>query len=464
TFGIYGQDEWQVNDDFKVTLGLRFDLPMFLDDPAGVAQFDTTIAKIEAAGYDMEGANSGKMPKTQIMVAPRIGFNWDVNGEEKTQVRGGVGIFTSRIPLVWPGGSYTNNGVTVGGVYVKSSWGYDIEFQPDWQKQYTNADFGIADAIPSGQMDLFTENFKFPQVLRTSAAVDQKLPWWGLIGTVEGIFTKTLNNMLYYNVNQQTSDGTLAGADNRPHYPGGKIESAYTRIMLGTNTNKGYSYNFTVQLQKPFDKGFTGSIAYTYGKAMAMNDATSSQNSSQWRYMENVNGLNNLDLSYSDFSMGHRVVGFLSYKKEYANNFATGFSLFYDGISGGRYSYVYNDYGDMNGEGENAGNLIWIPANSSEIQFVGTADEQAQQWSDLDAFIEGDDYLKNNRGGYAERNAATLPFQSMFDFKLIQDFYITAGKNKHTLQVTFDIFNVANMLNKEWGARRYVTNTAYKLI
>ena len=464
TFGIYGQDEWQVNDDLKLTLGLRLDMPMFLDDPSGVAQFDTTIAKIEAAGYDMEGANSGQMPKTQIMFAPRVGFNWDVNGDEKTQVRGGVGIFTSRMPLVWPGGSYTNNGVTVGGVYVKSSWGYDIEFQPDWEKQYTNKDFGMADAIPSGQMDLFTENFKFPQVLRTSIAVDHKLPW-GLIGTVEGIFTKTLNNMLYYNVNQQPSDGTLAGVDNRPHYPTGeKIEPAYTRILLGTNTNEGYSYNLTVQLQKPFDNGLTGSVAYTYGKAMALNDATSSQNSSQWRYMENVNGLNHLDLSYSDFSMGHRVVGFLSYKKGYANNFATGFSLFYDGISGGRYSYVYNDYGNLNGEGENSGNLIWIPANSSEIRFVGDETEQAQQWSDLDAFIEGDDYLKDNRGGYAERNAATLPFQSLFDFKFIQDFYITAGKNKHTLQITFDIFNVANMLNKEWGVRRYVTNTAYQLI
>jgi len=481
-FGFYVQDDIQVSDDFKVTAGLRFDIPFYLDQPNpgpyGDAVWqnfnDSTLALVRDYGYDTEGAKAGEMPKAQLMFNPRVGFNWDINGNQKTQLRGGIGIFTSRLPLVWPGGSYTNNGVTIGGVYHRSSWGEPIWFRPEWDNQYTAQDFGAEDPIPSGQMDLFAENFKYPQVLRTSVAVDHKLPW-GLVGTLEALYTKTLNNVLYFNLNQVPAEGNhiTAGEDQRPLYPDGeKIDSRYTRIMLGTNTSEGYSYNITAQLAKQFQKGFSGNVAYTFGSAKAMNDGTSSQNSSQWRYMENVNGLNNLDLSYSDFDLGHRIMLFLSYRADYANNFASTFSIYYNGMSGDRYSYVYNDYGDLNGEGENAGNLIWIPKDAGDINLVDMGAEgdddyvsAAAQWAELDKFISSDKYLNDNRGGYAERNGARLPFESIMDFKFIQDFYLNTGNGqRHTLQLTFDIFNFSNLLNKDWGARRFITNDAFQLV
>jgi len=464
--GFYIQDEWQVNDKLKVTAGLRFDVPFYLDKPnpgthAAVWENfnDSTLKLIEDFGYDTEGAKAGEMPKAQLMFNPRLGFNWDVDGDQKTQVRGGIGIFTSRLPLVWPGGSYTNNGVTIGGV-------------PQWDNQYTAQDFGAADAIPSGQMDLFAEDFKNPQMLRTSVAVDHKLPW-GLIGTLEGIYTKTINNVLFYNLNEKPADGAhiTAGGDQRPLYPGEKIDGDYTRIMLGTNTKEGSTYNITVQLTKQLEKGFSGSLAYTFGQAKAINDGTSSQNSSQWRYMENVNGLNHLDLTYSDFDLGHRVMAFFSYRAEYAQYFASTFGFYYNGQSGQRYSYVYNDRGNLNGEGENAGNLIWIPTDASDINLIDIVDDDgvvtttaAEQWTDLDAFISSDKYLNDNRGGYAERNGARLPFESIIDFKFAQDFYLKVNGQRHTLQFTFDIFNFTNLLNKDWGARRYISNNAYQLI
>ena len=480
-FGFYIQDEWQVRPNFKLTAGIRFDMPVYLDDPnpglnAAVWEGfnDTTLAKIEAYGYDTQGAQAGQMPKTQIMFNPRLGFNWDVNGDQTTQVRGGIGIFTSRLPLVWPGGAYTNNGVTVGGVYQKSEWGTPIEFRSKWDNQYTAQDFGAADAIPSGQMDLFAEDFKYPQMLRSSLAVDQKLPW-GMVGTLEGIYTKTLNNIIYYNLNQVPADATINEGndypDKRPYYSGSSIESAYTRIILGANTSEGYSYNFTAQLSKQFDNGFAGTVAYTYGRSKSVNDGTSSQNSSQWAYMETVNGLNNLDLSWSDFDMKSRIMAFVSYKAEYANNFATTIGLYYNGLSGDPYSYVYNDYpGLVNGEGENTGNLIWIPASQDEINLIDITDGDEvimsadEQWAALNQFIENDDYLSENRGGYAERNAARTPFESIIDLKIAQDFYLNAGGKKHLLQVTVDIFNFTNMLNKDWGSRRYVSYGAYGLI
>jgi len=479
-FGIYGQDEWQVAERFKLTLGLRLDIPMFLDDPLEAPGFnDTVVPKINntydpvsGENYDMAGAASGSMPKSQLMWAPRIGFNWDILGDQTLQLRGGIGLFTSRLPLVWPGGSYTNNGMTVGGVFHRSSWGEPIYFRSDWDGQYEYTDFSDEEeTIPAGQMDLFVEGFKYPQIFRESIALDYKLPWWGLIGTFETVYSKTINNVIYYNYNVAPADGNLTGGpDNRPIYSGDEVESErYTRIMVGDNTNEGHTVNFTLQVQKPLYKGFQGMIAYTFGRAKAMNDGTSSQNSSQWRYMENVNGRNHLDLSYSDFDMGSKIMLFVGYKKEYANNFATGISLFYNGRSGNRYSYSYDNSRVINAEDSKDESLIWIPANMSEINLVDYYDDEElvtaeEQWNNLQQFIDDDKYLKENKGGYAERNGSRLPFESFLDMKIVQDFYLKAGKHKHTLQLSLDIFNVMNLLNKEWGVHRNVSNDNYELI
>jgi hypothetical protein len=458
--GLYVQDEWQVSEAFKLTYGVRADMPVFLTDSPVDEHFNnSTIPMLEAAGWDLEGAKTGEMPKSQILFSPRVGFNYDVSGDDQTQLRGGIGIFTSRLPLVWPGGSYTNSGVVIGGVYQQRPYWQgeepDIPFESDWQNQYTNSTFGREDLPYSGQIDLFTEDFKFPQTFRANLAVDQKLPW-GVVGTIEMLYSKTLNNVNYLNVNVSPEpEFYLTGADNRPYYSNDQIDDAYTRVMLGKNTNKGYSYNFTAQLQKPFDNGLTASIAYTFGRSMTINDATSSQNSSQWRYMETVDGLNNLELSRSDFDLGHKINGYITYSVEYFNNLKSTFSLYYNGQSGMPFSYSYNDRGGLNGEGENSGNMIYVPDSKGDIVFAdqATADEQ---WQQLNRYIENDDYLSERRGKYAERNGARVPMSHILDFKFIQDVWVNVKDSKQTLQFTFDVFNVGNLLNKDWGRRYYV--------
>ncbi|MCK4748160.1 MAG: TonB-dependent receptor, partial [Bacteroidales bacterium] len=263
-WGLYAQDEFQASQDLKITFGIRVDMPMFLTDSPVDAHFNsTTIPELEAEGWDLMGAQAGQMPKSSLMLSPRAGFNWDVSGDKSTQLRGGVGVFTSRLPLVWPGGSYTNSGVVIGGVYHRSSWGTPIYYRGGWDNQYKNPDFGYTDAAYGGQMDLFASDFKFPQMFRANLAVDQRLPW-GLIGTIEVLYTKTLNNMNYFNVNLDPNPAQkLDGADNRNFFSDDNITDDYTRVMLGTNTNKGYTYNITAQLQKPFDNGLTASLAYT---------------------------------------------------------------------------------------------------------------------------------------------------------------------------------------------------------
>ncbi|HNP17588.1 MAG TPA: carboxypeptidase regulatory-like domain-containing protein [Fulvivirga sp.] len=452
--GFYVQDEIQVNSKLKITAGLRVDIPIFTDDPIDDGYFNSTAAPaIQAAGYDLKGAKAGQAPKPQFLVAPRFGFNYDLKGDKSTQLRGGLGIFTSRVPFVWPGAMYNNNGATVGGVRVFSG----INFIADPFNQPTVSDFGGTDAIPQGQLDLFAEDFKFPQVFRASIAVDQKLPWWGLIGSAEIMYSKTINNIFYENINLAPPTERMSGTpDDRFRFTNGRIDGSYSgNIYLGSNTNKGYTYNFTASLTKPFDNGLTANLAYNFGRAESIFEGTSSQNSSQWRGVYAINGRNDAQLGRSDYDAGSRIIASVSYRKEYLNHFATTIGLFYQGQSGSPFSYTYDD--GFNGEDSRERALIYIPANQSEIIFADplTANEQ---WAALDKFISNDDYLSEHRGEYAEKNMGRTPFESIIDLKLTQDVYFMTGKKKQTLQFTFDIFNFGNFLNKDWGKRYNVPN------
>lgn len=453
--GFYVQDEFQVNSKLKLTAGLRFDIPMFNDDPVDDGYFnDTAAPAIEAAGYDLKGAKAGQAPDPQLLFSPRFGFNYDVNGDQTTQIRGGIGVFTSRIPYVWPGAMFNNNGATVGGFRVFTADNIDFEADPFGQPSIT--DFGGTDAIPQGQMDLFAADFKFPQVLRMSAAVDQVLPG-GVIGTFEAMFTKNINAIFYENVNLAPPTETFEGTpDDRFRFTNPRIDGNYSSIYLGSNTDEGYSYNLSASFTKPFDNGLTANVSYNYGDAYAIFEGTSSQNSSQWRGVYAINGRNDAPLGRSDFSVGSRVLASVSYKKEYANNFATTVSLFYNGQSGSPFSYTYNS--GLTGEDSRERALIYIPAEQSDIVFADAATAD-QQWAALDAYIKNDPYLSENRGGYADKNESRLPFSSIMDFRLLQDFYLKMSNGKtNTLQFSFDIYNVGNLINGSWGKRYFTPN------
>ncbi|MEP5614071.1 MAG: TonB-dependent receptor [Cyclobacteriaceae bacterium] len=453
--GFYVQDEIQVSSKLKISAGLRVDIPSFTDDPVEDTYFNnTTVGLIEAAGYDLQGARAGQAPKAQFLISPRFGFNYDVNGDQTTQLRGGLGIFTSRVPFVWPGAMYNNNGLTVGGFRARSSDGDVIDFSADPFGQPTIADFGGVDQLPQGQMDLFVENFKFPQVFRTSIAVDQVLPG-GILGTAEVMYTKTINNVFYENVNLNKPTERFTGTpDFRYRFTNGSVDGTYSAIYLGSNTSDGHTVNISTTLSKDFDNGISTNFSYNFGRATAINEGTSSQNSSQWRGVYSIDGRNVAEVGRSDFDAASRIVASVAYRKEYANNFATSFSFFYNGQSGSPFSYTYDD--GLTGENSRERALIFVPAASGDIVFSDAA-TAAAQWTALDAYISNDDYLSERRGQYVEKNMSRLPFVSILDFRLLQDFYIeTSNGKRNTIQLSFDIFNLGNLLNGEWG-KRYFT-------
>jgi len=449
--GFYVQDDIQVTDNFKATLGARIDIPYWRDGAVNDDFNNRTIPLLEAAGKDLQGARVGQGVQGIAHFAPRLGFNWDVNGDRTTQIRGGIGIFTSRLPLVWPGGTYNNNGIT---------GGFNFEFgQPfvaDINNQFEDPAPGSGNV--GGNIDLLAEDFKLPQVIKYNIAIDQKLPIWGLIGSVDFLYTDVITDIYYENLNLGGPVGNYEGADTRPFYDRrAEIDDTYQRIILASNTGGGNATNLTFSLRKPFENGFSGMVSYTYGESNKVFDGTSSQNSSQWRNIQSVNGKNSdIPVSRSDFAAGGRYLANVSYELAWNDNVKTTVGLFYEGSQSRPFSFTYREGRDLLNDDSRDNALMYIPRDASEIVFSGDAAEQAAQYERLETFINSIDYLKENRGKYAERNAVRGPWSHILDLKLLQDFSMNFGNKKHTFQISADIFNFTNMLNKDWGQRNFV--------
>lgn len=455
--GLYVQDEFQVNDNLKLSAGIRVDMPFWADGKVNEEFNSTTIPLLEAAGKDLQGAQVGTGVNTTPHISPRIGFNWNVNGESNTQVRGGLGVFTSRVPLVWPGGTYNNNGAT-GGFNFRAFFlgNNNIGFEPDVTQQPVGARPGNGGR--EGNVDLFAPDFKLPSVLKFNLAVDQKLPFWGLIGSADFIYNKNISAVYYENINIGDAVGTLTGTgDNRSRYSRSAVDGTYGRIMLASNTSEGYSWNTAFTVRKPFSNGLDAMVSYSYSDSKTIFEGTSSQNSSQWRNHQTVNGKNSvLPLTRSDFAGGHRLQVSTSYKKEWTESLKTTFALYYEMSQDGPVSYVYQEGRDIFNDDSRDNALIYVPLDQNDIILEEGANglTAQQQWNALDEFISSNDHLKNKRGRYSERNGFRGPTNHTVDFKLLQEFAV----DKNRIQISVDIFNFLNFINADWGQRRFVSS------
>lgn len=451
--GIYGQDEWQVNPNLNLTLGLRIDMPFFEDTD----YFNPLASSMEFKDEKGKSVHyrTDKMPDPKPLWSPRVGFNWDMNGDRTTQVRGGSGIFTGRPAYVWISNQVGNNGIMTGFDQVSNT--LNRPFNPDVNHYKPTEVTGA----PASTYELaFTDpDFKFPQIWRNNLAVDQKLPF-GFIGTLEAIYSRDVNGVYYINANLVEPTQNFEGADNRVIYPGGntnRINSNITSAVVLKNQNVGYAYNLTASLERPFTNGLFVKAAYNYGISKnTVNPGSIAFGS--WANNPNDGNPNNPGLGYSFNSAGHRVIGALSYRTPSS----TTFSMFWESRTIGNFSYVFA--GDFNRDGTSNNDLIYIPKDKSEMHFVQftasgrtfTVAEQEDAW---EAFIKQDKYLSKNRGKYAERGAVFLPMVHRADFSISHDIIQNIGASKNTLQFRIDFVNVGNALNKDWGvSKRLVTD------
>ncbi len=469
--GFYAQDKFNVTPNFELTYGLRMDIPLFFDTPTENAEFNASAAK---QGWNV--VTNHKLSSTP-MWSPRVGFRWNIEKEHNMILRGGAGIFTGRIPFVWLSNNFTNTGIQTSVYNVYGSSGLkdgkqntgklsDVSLIVDPYKQSENTEkLGTSNQA----INVFDKDFKFTQNLRLDLALDFTLA--GIDFTLEGVLSKNLNDIYYKDLTRTEAGKTLGETyeslsfDNRPMFA--KITSTedanlkkFTNVYMLDNTSRGYSYNLSLSAVKRFDFGLDLAASYTYSRSKSVNCGTSSVAQSNYNYNYTYQNPNSPELGFTAFNVPHQIKASAFYHKDYAEHWNTTVGLIYTGTSGSPYSLYY--YGDLNQDGSNGNDLMFIPTDEQidKMQFKAnknyTADEQKENFRE---WIANDGYMSKHRGEYFKRYADNLPFESHFDFHLAQTYKFKVGAQVHAVELSFDVLNVGNMFNKKWG--RYTsTGTA----
>jgi len=469
----YGQDEWRPRTNLTVTAGIRVDVANW-----GNTAYDNPNAD-KLTFRDEKGQpvqyNSGALPKATPLWSPRVGFNYDLKSDQQTQLRGGTGVFTAKPPYVWISNQIGNTGMLTGFTQVDNTTTFPFSTNPD---KYKPTSVSGAPA-PSYELDVTDPDFRFPQTWRTNIGLDRRLPW-GLVGTVEYIYNRDLNDPLYINANMPAPSGAYTGVDNRIRWastaaPGvttvyptcasagqagpcifrinNAVGNQVTATYVIKNTNQNRSWNIATTLTRSMRNGWQARGGYHYGVARGIVEPGSTAGAS-WGLNENPGDPNNPPLQYSANSPGHRVFFQGTYSKSWLSWGATTISAFWDGHTGGNTSYVFN--GDVNGDNQVSNDLVYIPRNTSEMNFVQFTQNNitytaAQQAAAFDAYINQDPYLKDHRGEYAVRGAVFLPFYNRVDLSLTQDVFKSIAGRRHAGQIRLDITNFGNLLNNNWG-------------
>ena len=416
---FYLQDEWNASDNLKLTLGIRFDKPLYFNSSQFAQDFiETQPAYLPFIEYfdpktgDEVFFDSTEMPTNEILFSPRFGFNWDIKGDHSFQVRGGTGIFTGRLPFVWIG------------------------------NQIGSPNFFFYQVVDP--------DFKWPQVWRTNVGADYKFDN-GLIVSTDLSYTKDINGAQVQNWGLRAPSGTLNdGIDGRPIYVDADKNSFQNGAFVFTNSDKGRIYNLTFKVEKTFKNNFYFSAAYNYLDSKDVNSIEAEITGDAFVGNAALGNVNDAVLSHSRYGDDHRIIGVITKKWTYGNDrFATSISSFMEFAQGGRFSYTYG--GDLNGDGSGLNDLIYIPTASEVNQMNFAVPGQA---TDFENFIAQDDYLKGRRGQYAERYGAISPWRNRVDVKLLQDFNFKAGEKTHTIQFSVDILNFGNLISSDLGVNQ----------
>jgi len=472
--GIYAQDEWNITDKFKLTYGLRVDGLFFNNNDL---MTNNAILKLD---YDGRNIDTGKWPKNSITFSPRVGFTYDVFGDKSLKVRGGTGLFSGRLPLVFFTNMPTNGGLVQYQAQIGPSTKY-ANMPADVKAKFGSV-ADVLDQFKGGPMtnisDMLSKlqamgypttvspedgtvpssisavdpKFKMPQVWKTSLAVDYQFPVsFPFTATVEGIFNKTINGVSIsdWSIPNVGGFARLNGVDNRPLYPAGYRTG--TKAFVLENTSRGYGWSATVELKAQPADWISLMAAYTHTVSKEVTGMPGSAAESAFTYVPTVEGPNNIKLHNSQYVTPDRLVASATIHDKCGNHY----NLVYEGWRGG-YNYSYMMQNDMNSDGYNY-DALYIPKDgevgvgSGEFRFVSQDD--MQRFMD---FVHNDGYLKKHQGEYAEPYSVYSPWVHRIDFGYKHDFKLNIGQTKHTLQLSFDMKNVLNFFNSAWGVAKYL--------
>jgi outer membrane receptor for ferrienterochelin and colicin len=458
---LFAQDKFRVKDNLTLTYGIRADYVSFADNFLFNPVVDT-LSKF----YNGVRLNTGLAPAASLQISPRVGFNWDVFDNETLQIRGGSGLFQGPPPFVWISNQASNSGMALFGS-ITNATGY--MFSPDIDKYRPTPTPGLSKAY---SLNVTDPNYKFPQVWKSTLAVDKKVLGWTV--TAEGTYIKNINATVFQNValpstgNTTLSDGRTRFVKRSVYDATGAAQTAANpnigNAIYMTNANIGYTLFGTLQVQRQF-KNLGVNASYTRQTAV---DATINGSTAftMWGARPTSTNPNNFEAGFSNNYLPHRIIASVNYGKEFFKNTRTSFAILYEASPNAPQSSLSYTYaGDLNNDGFNGNDLIFVPKDASQIKLVnasavgGVADTRTQTelWNQLDAFISNNPYLSTRRGQFAERQALVLPWVHRADLNFTQDLYIKYKDSKHTLRFTADIYNFTNLISKELGIQQIPT-------
>ena len=483
--GLYAQDEWNVNEAFKLTYGLRLD-GLFFDN--GDLMTNNAIKAIDyfTADGKIRNIDTGKWPTSNVSVSPRIGFNWDVTEDRSLTLRGGTGFFSGRLPLVFFTNMPTNSGMVQYQAQLGPSTKYN-DLPAAVREKYKNMDevmgafagglvvdengrantqalldklhemgfpktISAEDGTVPSSISAVDPKFKMPQVWKTSLAVDYKFPTsFPFSITAEGIFNKTINGVTISDWSMMPVNGfaRLNGADNRPMYP--ETFRTGTKAFVLENTNKGYGYSANVTVNMAPVEGLSLMAAYTHTASKELTGMPGSAAESAFTYVPTSEGPNNIKLHNSQYVTPDRVVASATYSDKSNNHF----SLIYEAWRGG-YNYSYMLVNDMNADGY-AYDALYIPTDDQvkNNEFRFKTEDDAQRFMD---YVHGDKYLSKHQGEYAEAYSVYSPWVHRVDFSYKHDFKVRIGNSVNKLQLSVDFKNILNLFNSNWGVSKWMNN------
>ncbi len=464
--GFYAQDKWDITTSFQLTYGLRMEIPLFFDTPTANTGFNQYA---EQHGWGVK--TDHKLSSTPIL-SPRAGFRWDIAKNRRYILRGGMGVFSGRIPYVWMSNNFSKTGVQMSTYSVNQPKGLEMLLDPNNQLANANK---LKASTGNQEINVFQNDFRFAQTVKFNLGFDFKaldIDW-----TAEAIYSKTLNDVYYKNLAYDRTGrtfGELTGYvwDNRPMFERVTNNTPYANVYELCNTNKGYTVNLSLKAEKHFAFGLDLMASYTWTRSMSINSGTSHVAGSNWMYNATHIDPNEPELGFSAFNVPHRLQASAYYRAHYGH-WQTTVGIIYQGRSGS--AYVMEMYGDMNGDGAISNDLMWIPTDQQidQMRFTPTAVDnrqetyplitqvlgpgfhgtltEDQQRTLLKRWIAGDSYMRKHRGEYFKRFADNLAFEHHFDVHLAQKYNFRVGRETHAIELSLDIINLGNLLNKNWG-------------
>ena len=469
--GIYAQDEWNINPNFKLSYGLRADGFFFNN---GDLMTNNAILGIDYGGRSVD---TGKWPGTNFSISPRVGFTWDVLGDKSLKVRGGTGLFTGRLPLVFFTNMPSNGGMVqyqaqlnsksadmsqfAGGLVTDANGKASIAALRDKliSMGYPETITPEQGSIPSSFCGI-DPDFKMPQVWKTSLAVDYAVPVsFPLTVSVEGIFNKNINAAMLRDWSQKSVDGfaRFNGADNRPVFPSDayytyvndKGKEVSTSAYVLENTSRGYGWSTSVTVNARPAEWINLMAAYTHTASKEVTSLPGSNASSVLNYTSTWEGVNNFRLHNAENLTPDRFIANATIHDKSGNHY----SLIYETWRGG-YNYSFMTANDMNGDGYNY-DAIYVPTDKEVADGLFRFKTEDDKTRFMD-FVHNNDYLSSRQGKYTEANSFYSPWVHRIDFAYKHDFKVNVGKSVHKLQLSFDMKNVLNFFNSSWGVSKYL--------